>query len=399
MPTDSPAPAPRAEPHTPRSPRVVLHVGAPKSGTTFLQDALWHNQDALRDVGVQCAGERQREMFLGAIELRGTHEFWGFRPEELEGTWHRLCQDARTFPGTTVMSHEALAAATDEQAAAALAELSGIERHVVFTARDLGRQVVSEWQERVKNGSTDTFERFGRAVGRGVRSGELDGSFWRFQNLPAILDRWAGDLPPSQVHVVVAPQPGAGQRELWERFAAAVGFDAAGLEPGGADGRSNQSLGVAQIALLRQVNKALDGRIPQPRYAWVVKRFLSQDVLTRHRSPRPVCPPELLAQLRELSEGWIHEIRERGYAVHGDLAELTPAEPDPGTPGPDEVDPRQQADVSAAAIADILVEVAELRGRVRRLSHQLEEATATSPSLPARARRRLGSLLNSVRRR
>ena len=31
---------------------VLLHIGLPKTGTTFLQEALWANKTALRDRGV-----------------------------------------------------------------------------------------------------------------------------------------------------------------------------------------------------------------------------------------------------------------------------------------------------------------------------------------------------------
>ena len=60
--------------------RVVLHVGTPKSGTTFLQRALWRHQPELDAVGVTCAGRRHFEMFHAAIELRGSYEFWGRTP-------------------------------------------------------------------------------------------------------------------------------------------------------------------------------------------------------------------------------------------------------------------------------------------------------------------------------
>jgi hypothetical protein len=353
--------------------RVVLHVGAPKSGTTFLQNAMWRNQAALRVSGYRCPGARQRDMFLAAIEVRGRASFWGLEPHEIEGTWRRLCAEAREFPGTTIMSHELLAAATDQQVAAARAELAGLDLHLVFTARDLDRQVVSEWQERVKNGSTQRFAGFARGISAGMRSGDFSGGFWSFHDLPGILARWGDGLPADHVHVVVAPRTGADPHELWRRFGAAVGFDAAGLDPTDPDHSTNPSLGVTEIAIMRQVNEALDGRIKQPAYAHVVKRFVSQGLLARHSSPRPTAPSELSAVLGEVAQRWIEVIGERGYQVHGDLADLLPGPPDPASPPADVVDPRAQADTSAAVIADLLVEVAQLRARVRRLQGRRDD--------------------------
>lgn len=339
-------------------------------------------------------------MFLAAIEVRETQETWGFEQNALKGTWSRLCEESRRFHGTSILSHELLAAATEEQIASALVDLEGLEVHVVFTARDLGRQVVSEWQERIKNGSTSTFEEFENRVARRITDHDFESLFWRYQDLPGVLARWAGHLPPRNVHVVVAPPPGADPRELWRRFGDAVGFDAESLDPTSTDGPTNQSLGVVSIAILRQVNEALQGRIVQPTYARVVKRHLGQDLLTRHASPRPSCPPDLQASLHNLSADWIREIGARGYAVHGDLAELLPAEASADASAPDDVDLRDQATIAAAVIADLLVEVADLRRRVRRSSGSGPELASAEPTaFRERMRRRARGLARRLIRR
>ncbi len=379
--------------------RVVLHIGAPKSGTTFIQRALWRHHTTLRERGFLCPGKAARDMFHAAIDVRGTYETWGFEREALAGTWTRLCREAREFPGTSILSHELLAAATEEQVAAALAELDGLDVHVVFTARDLGRQVVSEWQERIKNGSTVSFAEFEKRVARRIATQRFDSLFWRHQHLPAALARWTSDLPPGNVHVVVAPRAGADPGVLWRRFGEAVGFDAESLDPTDPGGRANQTLGIVSIAILRQVNDALQGRIVQPGYARVVKRFLGQDLLARHESLRPSSPPGLRATLRELTQEWLREIDARGYRVHGDLAELLPEEPAAPVPAPDEVDPREQADVSAAVIADLLVEVAELRGEVQEMARAERVAARQARRLRGRVRRRTGRLARSLLRR
>jgi hypothetical protein len=372
--------------------RVVVHVGAPKSGTTFLQRTLWSQRDALREVGVTCPGESQQEMFHAAIEVRERFAFWGRDPDELRGTWSRLCREGRDFEGTTVLSHELLAAATADQAARALAELDGLELHLVYTARDLARQVMSEWQERVKNGSTDSFAEFQQVISKQLRDGDWSALFWRNHHLLDVLDRWAVGMPPAQVHVVTAPSAGAAPSELWHRFGEAVGLDARRV-PLPADQRSsNESLGVVQIAALRRVNEALQGRIPQPDYGRVVKRQFAQRLLVRQSSARPVCPPELVAELRRVAETVNAEVRSRGYSVHGSLDDLVPALPLADTPGPDEAGEQDQVESLAAAVADLLVDRAESRPRPR---HRDASAPAERPSggWPRAAGRRLRATL------
>ena len=333
------------------APRVVLHVGTPKSGTTFLQRALWRHQEELDAVGVTCAGRRHFEMFHAAIEVRGSYSFWGRSQEELEGTWQRLCDEARSYPGTTIMSHELLGAARREQIDEAMAALEGLDVHLVVTARDLARQVTSDWQERVKNGNATTFEAFASSVGEQKPSG-----FWRNQHLVSIFDRWTRYVPAEKVHLVVGPPPGAAPDVLWRRFGDAVGFDATAFDPTSVEAPANQTLGAVQVSVLRRVNEVLDGRIPQPTYSRVVKRVFAQSMLAAQSSPPAQCPPELVEKLARIARRQNKRIAERGYQVHGDLAELVPAPPSGSWIDPDAVDPKQETAAAVAAIADLLVE-------------------------------------------
>ena len=380
--------------------RVVLHVGAPKSGTTFLQRALWTQRSALLEQGYTCPGESARDMFQASIEVRQVFEQWGFERADLEGSWARLCREAREFRGTTVMSHELLAAATEEQASQALAELDGLEVHLVLSERDLGRQLMSEWQERVKNGSTQPFGRFRRGVLRQARGKDADGLFWRYHDIPGVLARWGSHLPRERVHLVVAPRAGGDPLELWRRFAAAAGFDPERSDPSASTDRANQTLGTHEIALLRSVNEALDGRIKQPDYARVVKRQFAQKLLAQHHSPRPSAPPALVADLRTIAEEWCRDIEQRGYPVYGDLEELLPDPPTTEVAAPDDVDPRELAGLSAAVIADLLVARAE-EGRTAKAPPAAPggpPGDGAGTRLPARLRLRAARLASPLRR-
>lgn len=339
---------------TERAQRVVLHVGTPKSGTTFLQRALWRNRDELEAMGVIAAGTRHYDMFHAAIELRQSHDFWGRSPEQIDGTWDRLCEGARAFPGTTVMSHELLGAAKREQVDRGLAALDGLDVHLVVSARDLARQVASDWQERVKNGNPVTFADFCANVGL-----ERQNGFWRNQHLIGILDRWARALPPDNVHLVVGPPSGAAPDVLWRRFGDAVGFDASAIDPTTDEPKANQTLGAVQVAVLRRVNEELGGRIPQPAYSKVVKRVFAQSILAGQSSAPAQCPPELVGRLAEIAVRQNARFVKRGYRIHGDLEELVPVTPDGPWIDPDAVAPELEASAAVSAICELLVDRAE----------------------------------------
>jgi hypothetical protein len=361
--------------------RVVVHVGAPKSGTTFLQSALWSHRRALLEQGVTCPGRRERDMFLAAVEVREVAARWGFDADDVAGTWRRLCGQARAFDGTTIMSHEILAAATEEQVARALAELDGEEVHIVYTARDLGRQVSSEWQERIKNGSKRTFAGFGHELEKQIAGDDFGGMFWRAHDAAGVLSRWGAGVPADRVHVVVCPPPGAAPEELWHRFGDACGFAADAVDPTSGRARSNKTLGAVEVSVLRRVNQALDGRIPQPQYGRVVKRLFAQKALAQFSSPGPRCPAALLGRLQTLAEQRNEQLRGRGYRIHGDLDDLRPQETGGPALDPDDVDPRRELEVSIAVIAEMLVERADRRAA---LSGPVQAIPSVVPPRPAR---------------
>ena len=75
--------------------RVVLHVGLPKTGTTYLQEVLARHRDALREAGVLYPFVKPQAMFLGAVEVRGSHEKFGLTADDVQGAWQALCDRVR----------------------------------------------------------------------------------------------------------------------------------------------------------------------------------------------------------------------------------------------------------------------------------------------------------------
>ncbi len=302
--------------------RFYLHVGLPKTGTSFLQGVLAQSRPRLRELGYVYPFVRPEGMFHAAVELRGEYARWGLDPALVDGTWAALCDVAGRFAGSAVVSHELLGGAPAEAAARALAALPGTELHLVVTVRDLARQVTAHWQEQVKNGRTYAFSEYADEVLDPAAHGARPDAFWVEQDLPGVLQRWSQGLPPERVHVVVCPPRGAPREELWRRFAAAVGVDpgAVRLPPAAA----NDSLGAAQVALLRRVNRALDGRLEQPRYAHVVKRFFAQRLLAGVATTPAQAPEELRGVLTEATAAWRRALADRRCRVHGSLDDLTP---------------------------------------------------------------------------
>lgn len=367
--------------------RLFLHVGLPKSGTTYLQGLLANNRPALKENGFIYPFIRAECMFHAAVELRGLHGRWRLDRDVVDGTWQKLLDRIRGFGGTGIISHELFAGAREDAVERVVRDTRDLEVHLVVTARDLTRQASAFWQEAVKNGNPWSFAEFADRMLTEPPPVAEEGTFWRQQDLGAVLRRWAPVAAPEHVHLVTVPRTGGDRTALWRRFADALGLDPAALDPGLARS-ANESLGTAEIVLLRQVLLALDGRLREPHYAHVVKRFFSQRVLSQFESARPVTPEDVRLRLDAVVEGWAALVAERGHRVHGDLDELRPAAAPAGAPDPDDVRPEELVANVPGIIAEMLVEIATLRTRVegpKRLPPLPDAPSAAAPDAPPAA--------------
>jgi len=351
--------------------RVFLHVGAPKTGTTYLQSMLARNRTLLAEHGLTYPNTASGNHFNAAIDL--TDHPWGGRLGLARGSWDKVASAAVKASGDAVISHEVLAAATPEQVRRAQETLEGPELHVVYSARDLGRQIPAEWQETVKHRGRRRFAGFLERVTEAPRVGS-DEWFWRVQGLPDVLSRWSTGMSPGRVHLITVPPPGAPVNLLWRRFASVVGLDPdLDVEPGE---RANQSLGIGETALLRRLNVALKGRaIPQPVYASVVRELIARDTLGKGKRPsvRATLPPASREFVDAVTAEWVEWVDGSRIDVVGDLAELRTRWPDDDTTwaNPDRPRPAEVVNAAVSALAELVeVEAERYRksptGKIRR---------------------------------
>ena len=352
--------------------RVLLHVGTPKTGTSYLQDVLFRNQQALRDAGILYPADRFDAHFLAALDLMVLP--WGGLEAEAHGAWDRMADEVRQWHGTTIISHEILATASRVQAARALSSLGhpDTEVHLVLSVRDLVRQIPAEWQENIKHRRGFSFQEFLATIQDPDREGPVATWFWGVQEIPDILNRWAAELPPERVHLVTVPSPGGPPNLLWERFCEALGLT--GLELDREGERTNPSLGAPETALVRRINLKANRVVPPGRYRPLVRELLAHQTLSRRTgSPRLTLPPDVHPWAQELAGAWIDEIKSRGYHVIGDLGDLVgPPAAQPYT-DPDHPAEAEVADAAVDAIRALLVENGRLIGVEEQLNAQLAE--------------------------
>jgi hypothetical protein len=311
-------------PATRGRPRVYLHIGEPKTGTTFLQSAMWGNRARLAAQGVLLPGYQRKDHSRASRDLRETPRLDSDPTDPWIGDWDVLVGQAMLAPRAAVISDEVLSACNPGQADRAVRSLLAAEVHIVLVVRDVATLLPAEWQETVKTRGTDPWDEWLIDV-IDIQSGAADrrlSRFWMLHDTQAILDMWVQHLPPEQVHVITMPRQGP-TSVLWERFAEVLGID-----PGRADlsqARSNSSLGFPEAEFLRRLNVALPEDMPFWFYTRYIKHVLAHDVLAdRARGARMVLPPEREAWARQQSEALAAALLDSKFHIVGDLGELLP---------------------------------------------------------------------------
>ncbi len=328
--------------------QVFLHIGLPKTGTTYLQSVLWGSKDALGKDGFLLPGSGHREHLWAALELQG--RALEQRHPSAPGALGRLVKQVGRHRGPAILTHEFLCGAGREQAAGLVASLTPAEVHVVITARDTLGMLTSGWVEYVKNGGTKPLSAM-----RGDRLGGPGEFGWRTWDLGGVLRRWGRHVPPEQVHVLPMPPAGAPRDQHWRNLAGVLGLDPdrydAPEEP------RNPALGVVQVELLRRVNPHLgDFRRAVDRGTWI-RGYLAEQHLVQQEGERLGADDGQVEECRERAERAVRIIERRGYQVVGDVDRLlVPAEL-PERPRPDAVSDAALLGSATTLIADMLTDV------------------------------------------
>jgi hypothetical protein len=330
--------------------RVFVHIGLPKTGTSYLQAVLWGHRDELRDAGLLLPGREKRDHLLSSLIVRqdpGVRR----RGRGADQAWSAVRKDARAFDGDALISHEFFCAASANQAEAMVADLAPAEVHLVITARDPLGIFTSSWQEHLKNKGMQPLEEYGRRESDDPRAVWN----WRSLDLGLVLGRWGGVVPADRVHVVVVPGPEHPREELWGRFCGVVGLDPAVV--GGGEEFANPTMGVVEAETLRRVNRRLRGSW-NAYYRGRFLRTLLADRLLAARAGEPFWPAEdQIADARARGRRAVELVRAASYDVVGDVDDLLVPEQLPERRHPSSVTDAEVADVAVTLVASLLGEV------------------------------------------
>lgn len=315
--------------------RLFLHVGAPKTGTSYIESIIWSQKDRLEADGILLPGNNRKAHDALMGDVRGG--MWAHK--DSPWTWDRLVEVANRHEGDVLVSKEMLSAASDRQAEKAVEPFRSTEVHLIVTARDLATSIPSWWQQSVRARISTPF---GQYI-QNLRDNPRDG-FWLYQDPVSIMRRWAPNFPRDQVHLIAMPRGPGDPAALWRLFASVIGVDPDDYELPSKP--ANHSVGAIEIELLRRVNVALGDRLPtRMPYIKGVNDVLTRPILF-DKTAAPLkfgVPDEHTEWLLQRGNEIVEQLRSYPCEIVGELENLTPVLT-PDRVSPDDITDTQLAE-------------------------------------------------------
>jgi hypothetical protein len=354
---------------------VFLHVGLPKSGTTYVQSVLSARKQALMDSeGLLFPGEN-----WGA-QIRATRDVREMPGRDATGAWPALVEEIRAWPGNVVVSMEWLCAAQTHHVRRIVDDLAPARVVVIFTVRDIARALPSMWQEMMKNRRVWSWTEFLDAVTSDDPHGERVGRrFWKKSDVPQMLDTWGAAVPADDLVVVTVPPASAPHDLLWKRLSTVLEIDP--RDHGVAVTPRNESLGLESTEVMRRVNELFKQHSFSRDDVVHYKRLLTREIMPAHRSA------EARLRVPEKHRPWVHEaaaaqieaIARRGPRIVGDLEELRPDLSGQGAEDVTDLPPGALLDAALHALMGVLEDHRQLRretDELQRRQDRLQERVA-----------------------
>ncbi|MDQ3616297.1 MAG: hypothetical protein M3393_06695 [Actinomycetota bacterium] len=356
--------------------RVFLHVGLPKSGTTFVQAVLGKNkQQLMTHAGLLYPGATWSSQVAAVRDVRAM-PVPRSEPGKVHGAWARLVEEIDAWPGNAVLSMEWLCRATAEQIQRIVADLEPATVEVVFTVRDLGRTLPAAWQESIQNQHEWSWQEFLDGITADEPLLTKPGRrFWALHDAARLLDTWAQVVPPEQIHLVTIPRPGVEAAVLWERLCKVLDIDGSGYAVDGLTG--NASLGIESVEFLRRLNPLSRERgISRSVHKRVFTQGMAKRGLARreHSYPRLALPDGTHEWTRNRAAEEVRAIE--GARVHlvGDLDELSPELREGQSVQPADLGADALLEVALAALVTVVEQgETELQEVSRNSARELEE--------------------------
>ena len=229
---------------------TILHIGAPKCGSTALQSALFLNREALRDNGIEYIGTRAH-WASAAKAVVGVADRASRRVPPIS-EWQSMVRWARRATGEghrALISSECFASADEPRVERIVRDLGAESLSIVLTIRPLTSTLPSAWQQGLKRGDTLGLQAWLEAVlfrPEEPRSKRV----WLKHRYDAIARRWSEVVGPENVTVIVVDEKN--RSGIFNDFSRIIGLpsETLSVQPN----RTNPSLSAFEADVLAELN-------------------------------------------------------------------------------------------------------------------------------------------------
>lgn len=294
----------------------VIHIGAPKCGSTALQSAFHQNRDALRSGSVTYIGESSHWISAAKAVTEVSDRL--SRKTPLISEWNRLVKDVRLVTsGTALISSEWFAAASEASVQRIVNDLDAKRLQAVLVIRPLTSTLPSAWQQGLKLGGKQSLSEWLDTVlsqPEDPRSKRV----WSKHRYDQIAQRWVSALGRERVTVVVADE--SDPAYIFTAFSQILGLKQGSLSA--PPKLTNPSLSAFEADALAELNKIYFDR-GGTMYAYrsgVLRTFDGYvNSIRSGAAQRSTISPAQLPAVQALNTSIAAGIREAGCRVFGDL--------------------------------------------------------------------------------
>lgn len=302
--------------------RLIVHAGFHKTGTTALQSALFAASDQLRVEGLTYPHVGGKAHHKAIYSLMG--KGWGW--EERGGNppdpkkWPELIRKVKRARDTAIISSEFLCELSEEEITKFKSELGIEDVTIYFTLRPLLKIVPSAYQQHLKIGIRSDYEKWLHSILDEPGTSTITPSFWVRHQHEKVLRKWIAAYGKERVKLVIVDEKDPDF--MYQTFNHALGLKEPLLvEQKEKD--SNRSLTLAEVALLRKINRIYPKTRSWHDYETFIRqgamKYLTNKVKPSEDAERLLTPQWAVDQIETISSRSVAEIKGLGIEIIGDI--------------------------------------------------------------------------------
>lgn len=316
-------------------PRLVIHAGFHKSGTTALQESFNSQSLELRQEGIVYPniGRKAHHRVAWALSERtwGWKEKGGEKASKKE--WTRILKAINSNKSETVLLSSEFFSELDTEAIQTIFnQIKGRRIEALFTVRPLVKLLSSSYQQYLKYGTTADYVTWLHSVLDKPGESKINPTFWKRHFHGQVVTKWAKVFGEKNVTVLIVDE--AKPEFLYDSVNQYLGLPKDFIKPQKIG--SNRSLNLEEITLLLELNKQFPKDRDWNEYEVFIRegyiRRLTDEIQSPPDSAKLLTPKWAVDKGNEIGAQNKSELLASGATIIGEINSLDSASVPEGDP-------------------------------------------------------------------